>query len=181
MWPLRKNIAPILGFIALCIMAVGGGNVLRQKIFPDEYLAKNEFLESVGKYIKVALRDNNYSFLDTKNPQMVEYGSQVYIGNCASCHGAKLQGQANWKIRNLDGVLPAPPHDAIGHTWHHSDQLLFNYIKYGGQDLMADGIKSGMPAFGNVLNNNDIWAVLTYIKSQWSPKIQALQVKQNTK
>jgi mono/diheme cytochrome c family protein len=46
---------------------------------------------------------------------------------------------------------------------------------------MSDGNKSGMPAFGNVLNNNDIWAVLAYIKSQWSPKIQAWQAKQNTK
>jgi cytochrome c len=178
---LRKNIAPILGFIALCMMAVGGGNVLRQKMFPDEYVSRNEFLEGVGKFIKGALRDNSYLTLDIKNLQMVEYGSQVYIAQCAGCHGAKLQGQANWKIRNLDGTFPAPPHDATGHTWHHSDQFLFNYIKKGGQDLMSDGNKSGMPAFGNVLNNNDIWAVLVYIKSQWSPKIQARKAKKNPK
>ena len=162
---LRKNIAPILGFIALCMMAVGGGNVLRQKMFPDEYVSRNEFLEGVGKFIKGALRDNSYLTIDIKNLQMVEYGSQVYIAQCAGCHG----------------TFPPPPHDATGHTWHHSDQFLFNYIKKGGQALMSDGNKSGMPAFGNVLNNNDIWAVLAYIKSQWSPKIQAWQAKQNTK
>ena len=175
----RKFFFPILGFIALCMMAVGGGNVLRQNFFPDEYLAKNEFFESVGKYIKGALRDNSYSLLDVKNQKMVEYGSQVYIAQCASCHGAKLQGQANWKIKNLDGTFPAPPHDATGHTWHHSDQLLFNYIKKGGQALMSGGTKSGMPAFGDVLNNNDIWAVLVYIKNQWPSEIQARQAKQN--
>jgi cytochrome c len=166
MRPLRKNIAPTLGFIALCMMAVGGGNVLRQKMFPDEHISKNEFLESVGKYIKGALRDDSYSLLDIENQQIVEYGSHVYIVQCASCHGAKLQGQANWKVRNLDGVFPAPPHDATGHKWHHSDQLLFNYIKKGGKALMSGGTKSGMLAFGDVLNNDDIWAVLAYIKSQ---------------
>jgi len=98
------------------MMAVGGGNVLRQKMFTDEYFSKNEFLESVGKFIKGALRDNSYSTLDIENLQMVEYGGQVYIAQCASCHGAKLQGKANWKIRNLDGNFSAHPHDATGHT-----------------------------------------------------------------
>ena len=168
---MRKNIAPIVGFIALCMMAVGGGNVLRQKLFPDEYIAKNEFFDFVGKYINGALSNNNYRLLDAETAQMIEYGNQVYISQCASCHGTKLQGQANWRIKDLDGVLPAPPHD----------QMLFNYIKKGGHAMMTDGIKSGMPAFEDVLNNNDIWAVLAYIKSQWPPKIQALQAKQNTK
>jgi len=44
---------------------------------------------------------------------------------------------------------------------------------------MSGGTKSGMSAFGGVLNNNDIWAVLVYIKSQWPPEIQAWQAKQN--
>jgi cytochrome c len=178
---LRKNIAPALGFIALCMMAVGGGNVLRHKMFPDEYIARPEFLESVGKFIKGAFRDGSYPTLDIENLQMVEYGSQVYNAQCASCHGPKLQGQANWKTRNLDGTFPAPPHDATGHTWHHSDQFLFNYIKKGGQVLISVGSKSGMPAFGDVLNNNEIWAILVYIKSQWPPEIQARQAKKNLK
>jgi cytochrome c len=173
--------APILGFIALCMMAVGGGNVLRQKIFPDEYLAKNEFIESVGKFIKEALQDNNYSTSDLENLQMIEYGSQVYIAQCAGCHGARLQGQANWKIRNFDGVFLNPPHDATSHTSHHRDQLLFNYIKKGGQALMSGDTKSGMPAFEDVLNNNDTWAVLAYMKSQWQLKIKDQQAKQNHK
>ena len=181
MRPFRKNIAPILGFIALCMMAVGGGNVLRQKLFPDEYSVRNEFFESVGKFIKGALRDNSFLTLDLENLQMVEYGRRVYIAQCASCHGAKLQGEANWKIRNLDGTFPAPPHDATGHTWHHSDQFLFNYIKKEGQRLTSGGSKSCMPAFGNVLNNNDIWAVLVYIKSQWPPEILERQAKKNSK
>ena len=46
----------------------------------------------------------------------VTAGKEVYDTNCASCHGAKLEGQANWEIRTADGYLPAPPHDETGHT-----------------------------------------------------------------
>jgi hypothetical protein len=28
--------------------------------------------------------------------------------------------------RKPDGKLPAPPHDASGHTWHHADAQLFS-------------------------------------------------------
>ena len=147
-------------------MAAGGGNVLRQKMFPEEYLSKNEFIESVGKYIKRIFRDNSYTSEDAKNPIKAEYGSQVYIAQCASCHGVKLQGQEHWKTKKLAGVLPSPPHNATGHLWQYSDQLLFDYIKKGGQDLVPEGDKSDMPGFGGVLNDYDIWAVLAYIKSQ---------------
>ena len=46
----------------------------------------------------------------------VAAGKLVYGTNCAACHGAKLEGQANWQIRSADGYLPAPPHDETGHT-----------------------------------------------------------------
>lgn len=29
----------------------------------------------------------------------------------------------------LNGYLPAPPHDVTGHTWHHPDGLLFDLTK----------------------------------------------------
>jgi mono/diheme cytochrome c family protein len=52
-------------------------------------------------------------------------GQSLYADSCASCHGANLEGQPNWQSPNADGVLPAPPHDRTGHTWHHDDELLF--------------------------------------------------------
>ncbi|HAJ84004.1 MAG TPA: cytochrome C, partial [Rhodobacteraceae bacterium] len=33
-------------------------------------------------------------------------GRSLYGGNCASCHGANLEGQPNWQSANKDGVLP---------------------------------------------------------------------------
>src|SRR5690606_30865838 len=56
-------------------------------------------------------------------------GQKVYAAQCAACHGARLEGQPNWRVRGPDGRLPAPPHDASGHTWHHPDELLFRITK----------------------------------------------------
>ena len=57
--------------------------------------------------------------LKPNEPAVVALGEQVYAQNCAACHGAKLEGQANWRQRGFNGYMPAPPHDETGHTWHH--------------------------------------------------------------
>ena len=72
--------------------------------------------------------------LDNRN---LVSGQTLYTNNCASCHGAKLEGQPNWRSSNTDGVMPAPPHDATGHTWHHDNGLLFEYTKLGGRRALA--------------------------------------------
>ena len=46
----------------------------------------------------------------------IEIGHDNYQEYCASCHGANLEGQANWPSRNEDGTLLAPTHDETGHT-----------------------------------------------------------------
>ena len=110
-------------------------------------------------------------------------GMSIYGEYCAACHGANLEGQENWRTPGEDGILPAPPHDATGHTWHHDDVVLFNYTKLGGQGIMAARgieIESGMPAFGEQLSDQQIWDVLEYIKSTWPEDIQEVQ-KQRTK
>ena len=77
----------------------------------------------------------------------------VYEAHCAACHGDKLQGHANWQIRNADGYLPAPPHDETGHTWHHPDQMLFEFTKYGPQKFAGSDYRSIMPAYENRLSD----------------------------
>jgi len=103
-------------------------------------------------------------------------GKLLYANNCASCHGANLEGQENWRISNDDGILPAPPHDETGHTWHHDDDLLFSYTKLGGAELLKQkgmtGFASGMPGFKDILTDSEIVAVLDFIKSTWPIEIQ---------
>ena len=69
--------------------------------------------------------------LNPDNHEIVKLGKSVYVQNCASCHGVKLEGQKDWMSRLPNGVMPAPPHDETCHTWHHSDKYLFMITKYG--------------------------------------------------
>lgn len=100
-------------------------------------------------------------------------GAQVYATECAACHGAALEGQPDWREAGADGLRPAPPHDATGHTWHHDDATLFALTKYGLAGLMDDAPPSAMPAYDGVLTNEEIVAVLSYIKSTWPYDVRA--------
>lgn len=110
---------------------------------------------------------------------MVLRGETIYREHCMSCHGAQLEGQDNWQIRNADGKLPAPPHDATGHTWHHPDKVLFEITKYGIARYAPPGYASDMPAYEGTLDDSAIAAVLSYIKSTWPPHIRATQERIN--
>jgi len=109
------------------------------------------------------------------NSRAVALGREVYLANCASCHGANLEGAPNWKTANPDGTMPAPPHDASGHTWHHSDDYLFTTVKEGSAAVAPLGYQASMPGFGGALSDEEIYAVLAYIKSTWPPEVQAAQ------
>lgn len=111
-------------------------------------------------------------------------GEKLYQLQCASCHGANLEGQPNWRSPNDDGVLPAPPHDASGHTWHHDNALLFEYTKLGGRGALAArgmaDFNSGMPAFDGVITDDEIWGILAYIRSTWPERERQAQASRNS-
>lgn len=106
---------------------------------------------------------------------VIAQGKQVYEAQCAACHGANLEGQPEWRRQNKNGRLPAPPHDASGHTWHHADEVLFRIVKQGTAAIVGDGYESDMPGFGDVLSDAEIEAVLTYIKSTWPERERSYQ------
>ncbi|MEQ8664186.1 MAG: cytochrome c [Rhodospirillales bacterium] len=110
-------------------------------------------------------------------PEVVALGEQVYAAQCASCHGADLEGQPNWQQRKADGRLPAPPHDPTGHTWHHPDQALFALTKFGPAAMVGDDYQSDMPGYEGVLSDDEIAAVLEYIKSTWPAEIRQEQAR----
>lgn len=120
------------------------------------------------------------TLIDPENEQLVEMGKPLYYMHCASCHGKDRKGESpNWREFKADGTLPAPPHDETGHTWHHSDQLLFDYTKKGGAAIVPDGFKSAMPAFKGTLSDTEIRAILAFIKNRWPKHIQEKQALQN--
>lgn len=112
---------------------------------------------------------------DSGDAAQVVLGQAVYKSNCASCHGANLEGQADWQYRKASGKLPAPPHDENGHTWHHPDPQLFDVIKYGTAAIAPPGYATDMGAFKDTLSDAEIWAVIAYIQSRWPEDIRARQ------
>ena len=119
---------------------------------------------------------------DPSNSRQVAAGKVVYDRHCAACHGAKLEGQPEWRSRLPNGRMPAPPHDDSGHTWHHDDDTLFGLTKFGlTPPYGPPGYESDMPAFGSMLSDQQIWDVLAYIKSHWSPRVREVQLKMQKK
>ena len=115
-----------------------------------------------------------FSATDGKAAQIAQ-GHALYAVHCARCHGKNLEGQLNWKTPLPSGRLPAPPHDKTGHTWHHTDDALRGITKRGLKPFAGDNYESDMPAFRAILSDEEIEAILTYIKSTWPEREQTYQ------
>ncbi|MBT3304947.1 MAG: cytochrome c [Alphaproteobacteria bacterium] len=128
-----------------------------------------------GGQLGGGLEDGTVTGVDIDDAPLVERGKAVYAEHCASCHGPELEGEMEWRKRNPDGTLKAPPHDETGHTWHHADLQMFDYTQKGGQAVAPPGFTSAMPAFGvdygGALSDDDVWAVLTFIHSRWPARV----------
>ena len=87
------------------------------------------------------------------NPsENVAKGADLYVTNCQVCHG-DLRGP---------GGSGAPPHNQYGHTWHHPDAQLKDWVINGKLGF------SQMPAFKNILTDLELNAVLSYIRMSWT-------------
>lgn len=102
------------------------------------------------------------------NPEAYTLGQQVYIQNCASCHGENGEGQFPDAPMQPDstGRIGAPPHNGEGHTWHHDDELLYQIVREGGMGNAQ--MFYPMPAFGEQLSEEEIEAVIFYIRTFWT-------------
>lgn len=77
----------------------------------------------------------------------------MYGANCQVCHEDQ-QGQ---------GGTGAPSHNKQGHTWHHPDAQLTDWIMNGKIGF------GQMPVFKNKLTDPELDAIMTFIKTWWTP------------
>lgn len=100
-------------------------------------------------------------------------GEVIYNANCQSCHGGRTGGS----------MMDYPPrHNANGHTWHHPDCELVAIVR-DGSDAMTDMMREmmappgapKMQAFKDRLSDDEIAAVLAYIKTMWTLEERATQ------
>lgn len=111
----------------------------------------------------VVINDTAVPPVPTLAPDRVARGAMLYAQSCARCHRANLEGAPDWKKSLPDASLPPPPHDRSGHTWHHPDTLLLDIIANGGDPAF----NSKMPAFKDKLSEEEMRAILAFIKSKW--------------
>jgi mono/diheme cytochrome c family protein len=79
---------------------------------------------------------------------IIAMGETLFRDNCATCHGASGQGVGGFPA--LDGSQVVTANDPTA---------AIRQVLLGG---------GGMPAFQNVLNNEEIAALLSYVRTAWS-------------
>lgn len=108
--------------------------------------------------------------------QQLVIGERVYASSCIACHGPNLAGQDEWKIPFPDGSLKAPPLDESGLLILSADATIESSIRLGANSLDEEmRTLSNMPAYDTILSDEEIDAVIAYIKSRWPEDVQQAQ------
>jgi mono/diheme cytochrome c family protein len=85
-------------------------------------------------------------------------GSQVYSARCASCHQSNGQG--------VSGAFPP----LVGTTWVENKGQIIRILLHGmqGEVEVKGAVYNGnMPAWGSVLSDREIAAVITHVRQSW--------------
>jgi mono/diheme cytochrome c family protein len=131
---------------------------------------------AVGLHANVARAADN-----SAHDQPIVAGRAIYERACASCHGARGEGAAHWEEPDANGEMPAPPHDASGHTWKHSDAMLYHIVQQGWRDPFNKTQRLAMPAFNGQLSREETIAVIDYLKMLWKPEQRQFQAEESRK
>ena len=111
------------------------------------------------------------------DPAILQNGQQLFLQNCAACHGQQAQGLTeNWKQAGADGKYPAPPLNGTAHTWHHSAKGLVSTIQNG-----TIGIGGNMPAWKGKLSKRDSLHIVIWLTSLWPEEVYQAWWKRNKK
>lgn len=148
------------------------GSNARQRAHHFSRFSTPVFFRVLGPLLASVLFTASQVSAAEETAERIELGRTLYGQHCANCHGEKLEGQPDWRKRKPDGRLPAPPHDATGHTWHHREDQLFKITKFGTEAIVGDFYKSDMRGFADVLTDDEIRAVLAFIRSTWPERIR---------
>jgi mono/diheme cytochrome c family protein len=83
-------------------------------------------------------------------------GKELYARYCTGCHGVDGRGEAKTFRPNVGNLAVQSYLDQV------SDEYLFTAIKRGGA---AVGKNATMPAWGNQLDDPQIWDVVAFVRT----------------
>jgi len=112
------------------------------------------------------MQADQVSVTRTQDSSQIQRGRQVFLQNCATCHGTSAEGAPNWSHPDARGKSAAPPLNGTGHAWHHPQRALITTIKFGTVRLGGS-----MPAWQGKLSDQDIADVIAWFQSQWPDEL----------
>jgi mono/diheme cytochrome c family protein len=132
-----------------------------QHLRPSDLLAMARYLQSLPRAPTVPPASS------TASPLRLERGAKVYEVQCARCHGADGQGvaRAYVPLAGNPAVLQEPPANLV-------------QVVLGGAfppSTAGNPRPFGMPPFATELGDEDIAAVLSYIRNAWGNRAGAVQ------
>jgi mono/diheme cytochrome c family protein len=91
--------------------------------------------------------------------EAVTAGRDLYVTNCASCHGDSAAGDGPAG----QGLDPRPAN--LQETVRETDPNYSHWvITVGGS---GSGLNAAMPAYQGILSDDEIWQIVTYLESTY--------------
>jgi mono/diheme cytochrome c family protein len=137
-----------------------------QHLSTQDVRAMAVYLKSLPQS-ETAAADNESVPLDDEDRQIVTRGAALYDKHCAECHQASGKGAA-----------PAyPPLAGNRAVVLQSAVNPIRAVLHGGYPPSTEGNPRpyGMPPFANVLNDQEVAAVLSYIRNEWGNHASMVQ------
>ncbi|MBV4476813.1 c-type cytochrome [Pseudomonas botevensis] len=134
----------------------------------------DEDLAAIARYLKSLPGDHQrdgtpwqYQSVAATKPNTP--GAHTYETRCASCHGLDGKGQPEWM----------PPLAGATSALASENASAINITLNGSQRVVAAGVPDAyrMPAFREQLSDQQIAEVLTYVRSTWGNRSEAVDAK----
>lgn len=163
--PLGNPIPTIPPFILLggAIVVLGGAAWFARSQIPPLWQRRWLYSSMVVVGIGLVVGIEGYIFqpapeLNPEPPATLENvaaGGALYATNCSGCHGENGLGNGP----QAAGMV-VPPANLVDHVPAHTNRGLYQFVQFGFPD-------AGMPAFGQTLSNDELWAIVHYIRAEY--------------
>ena len=131
-----------------------------------QYLSAQDLNAMVEYLASIPVHGTDKQKVSRASSVVMDRGSKVYEQHCASCHGDKGQG--------VPSIYPALAGNRA--VLLDSPNNLVQIIRMGGflPSTAANPQPFGMPPFAQVLSNEDVAAVTTYVRQSWGNSAPAV-------
>lgn len=105
------------------------------------------------------------ALLEDTKPEALARAKTLYERDCAACHGVdgKGDGVAGTNLPGMQKMDPAMPSGPADFT-DAAMMLAASNVRLQGK-LIRGGMGTGMPEFGSLYTDEELWAMITYLRT----------------